>query len=155
MISAPAVGTYSYRVKASNDFGSSDWSNVQSVVVSVPPPPCPQTGLWSATGNKFSFDFRVGWDGNTCSMYGIRGDLSAYCWAPGLGGWSFYVDFILLDTTIENNHFATHSRNEETDVNGDFTSFTAADGSWSLYYWEPVNNSTCTGNGSWTASPAP
>lgn len=34
------VGKYYYRVKALNSFGSSDWSNIESVTVTVPPPAC-------------------------------------------------------------------------------------------------------------------
>jgi hypothetical protein len=37
-VTVDAVGTYYYRVQASGSFGSTDWSNVQSVVVTVPPP---------------------------------------------------------------------------------------------------------------------
>lgn len=42
-ISGRDVGTYYYRVSASNSAGTSDWSNVKSVVVTVPPPPCAVT----------------------------------------------------------------------------------------------------------------
>jgi hypothetical protein len=34
------IGTYYYRVKASNTLGASDWSESKSVEVSVSPPPC-------------------------------------------------------------------------------------------------------------------
>jgi hypothetical protein len=49
-----AVGTYYYRVKASNSWGDSGWSNVQSVVV----PPRPYEGNWLGTtsqGKPISF----------------------------------------------------------------------------------------------------
>ena len=41
-ISGKYIGTYYYRVKASNAYASSGWSNVQSVVVTVPLPQCLQ-----------------------------------------------------------------------------------------------------------------
>jgi hypothetical protein len=49
------VGTYYYRVKASNSWGDSGWSNIETVTVSPPPTPepCPtfQTGRWSGDAN--------------------------------------------------------------------------------------------------------
>jgi hypothetical protein len=45
------VGTYYYRVNASNKFGSSNWSNSVSVKVKVPPPPCAQPGSWEGNAS--------------------------------------------------------------------------------------------------------
>jgi hypothetical protein len=39
-VSSKDVGTYYYQVQASNSFGSSDWSNIELVKVTVEPPPC-------------------------------------------------------------------------------------------------------------------
>lgn len=41
-ISGRDVGTYYYRVRASNAYGDSNWSNTRSVVVTQPLPPCVQ-----------------------------------------------------------------------------------------------------------------
>jgi hypothetical protein len=152
---APGVGTYYYRVKASNYFGSSAWSNTQSVIVTVEPPPCPQARSWTGSGNHFSIDYKVVWDGSSCRMQAVIGHLSASCWAPGMGSWTFYVEYILLDTTIVDSHFETRSRDEKTSVKGDFTSYTTAEGTWSFYYWDASNNSTCSRSGTWTGSPTP
>jgi hypothetical protein len=48
------VGTYHYRVKASNEFGSSDWSNTESVLVTVQPTG-PEPGRYTGTPSV-SFD---------------------------------------------------------------------------------------------------
>ena len=61
-ISGRDVGTYYYRVKASNAYASSDWSNIVSVTVTVPLPDCPQTGLWhgdTSQGGGRNIDFVV------------------------------------------------------------------------------------------------
>ena len=43
VISGRDIGTYYYRVQASNAVGTSNWSGTKSVVVTVPPPPCSVT----------------------------------------------------------------------------------------------------------------
>jgi hypothetical protein len=58
-IYARDVGTYYYRVKASNDLGSSDWSNIQSVVVTVPLTG-PEPGHYTGTTPSVSFDVTEG-----------------------------------------------------------------------------------------------
>jgi hypothetical protein len=42
-VSGRDIGTYYYRVNASNSSGASNWSNIKSVVVTVPPPSCSVT----------------------------------------------------------------------------------------------------------------
>jgi hypothetical protein len=54
-ISGKDVGTYFYRVRASNSFGSSDWSNIQSVDVTVEPTG-PEPGHFTGTDPTVSFD---------------------------------------------------------------------------------------------------
>ena len=49
--SGKATGTYYYRVKASNSWGDSGWSNVQSVIVQPPSGPTP--GFWEGTYEEF------------------------------------------------------------------------------------------------------
>jgi len=50
-ITGRATGTYYYRVKASNSWGDSGWSNVQSVTVQPPSGPTP--GFWEGYGMEF------------------------------------------------------------------------------------------------------
>ena len=51
-VSGKDIGTYYYRVKATNTYRESDWSNTELVVVTVPLPDCPQTGSWSGTTDQ-------------------------------------------------------------------------------------------------------
>jgi uncharacterized delta-60 repeat protein len=51
-ISGKNIGTYYYRVQAANAYLSSDWSNVEAVDVTVPPPECPQTVAWMGIGDE-------------------------------------------------------------------------------------------------------
>jgi hypothetical protein len=44
LASGQPEGTYYYRVRATNPYGSSGWSNTESVLVSAPPPPAPGDG---------------------------------------------------------------------------------------------------------------
>jgi len=52
--SGKATGTYYYRVKATNAYGDSAWSNVQPVVV-VPLPSGPTPGFWQESGGSLEF----------------------------------------------------------------------------------------------------
>jgi hypothetical protein len=44
LVGGQSEGTHYYRVKATNAYGSSGWSNTESVLVSAPPPPAPGDG---------------------------------------------------------------------------------------------------------------
>jgi hypothetical protein len=58
------LGTYYYRVKASNESGSTDWSNTESVVVDVEPTG-PETGHYTGTP---SVSFDVTGDQQVCNF---------------------------------------------------------------------------------------
>ncbi|RLC60419.1 MAG: hypothetical protein DRI01_10200 [Chloroflexi bacterium] len=68
------VGTYYYHVKAVNDFGSSDWSNVQSVVVTVQPTG-PEPGHYTGT-SSVSFDVT---EGQQVCSFDITACRGIYC----------------------------------------------------------------------------
>jgi hypothetical protein len=59
------VGTYYYRVKALNEFGSSDWSNVKSVVVIIQPTG-PEPGHYTGSTPSVSFDVTI--DQQVCNF---------------------------------------------------------------------------------------
>jgi hypothetical protein len=148
-ISGRDVGTYYYRVRASNDYASSGWSNIQSVVVTVPPPDCPQTGAWSGTtsqGRNISFTVE---DSPQCQI--ASGSLKIT-----IRDSCSYVTTttVLQDIAITNNHFSHGSASFGLQVTGDFTSSTSAEGTFNLIlanpFPPPVN---CTASGTWTATP--
>jgi len=103
---ASAEGTFYYHVKASNTYGESDWSNVQSVIVSVTPPPCPLEGAWSGSGDHFSIDFDVNEVASSCYVQNVTGHLSAVCSGDG-GTWTMFVEFILPLAEISDRAFST------------------------------------------------
>jgi hypothetical protein len=71
-ISGRDLGTYYYRVKASNDFGSSGWSEPESVEVTVPGL-LPQPGVWDCTsGPGITVRFTVSPDSRSASDGYIR-----------------------------------------------------------------------------------
>jgi len=63
-ITGKDLGTYYYRVKASNEFGSTDWSNTKSVVVDVEPTG-PEAGHYTGTP---SVSFDVTEDQQVCNF---------------------------------------------------------------------------------------
>jgi hypothetical protein len=148
-ISGRAVGTYFYRVKASNSSGGSDWSNIESVQVTQAPPECPQAGEWSGTTSQGgSIHFTVE-NSPQCQVSSLG--ISAYNCFPGYDyfvpvtwpGWEFPV--------IDNN-FTTGPGSAQ--VTGSFSSSSTAEGNFSVkftrldpYPWE------CYSTGTWTAHP--
>jgi hypothetical protein len=151
-VSVSAIGTYYYRVKASNAFGESAWSNTQSVIVTVTPPPCPQAGSWSGSGSDITIDYLVTQDGDTCSVANVTGYLDAFCQGGG-SGWTMTVEFFLSMTTISNHQFYTSDG--DTQVRGVFTTPTTADGTWSYHHVFPYPYATCSGSGTWTGNYEP
>jgi hypothetical protein len=149
LVYVPTVGTFYYRVKASNVFGESAWSNFQAVLVIITPPPCPQAGSWSGSGNRFGITYRINQYGNTCSVQAVTGHLSASCHGGGQN-WSLYVEFVLPMTTISNHQFNT--TDEDTHVSGVFATPTTVTGTWSYYYVFPYPPATCSGSGTWTGN---
>ena len=64
-ISGQDIGTYYYRVKAANQFGSSEWSNIQSTNVTQEKPPydwgLQQTGITNRLYAVHFIDAQTGW----------------------------------------------------------------------------------------------
>jgi hypothetical protein len=148
-INGRQVGTYYYRVRASNSYGSSDWSNVESVQVTVPPPECPQVGEWSGTTSQGgSIHFHVE-NSAQCQVTSLS--ISAHNCFSGEDyfvpttwpGWVFPV----IDSSFTTGPGAAQ-------VTGNFGSLTTAEGVFSVkfirpnpYPWE------CFSTGTWTAHP--
>ena len=148
-ISGQDLGTYYYRVKASNEFGESGWSNVESTTVTVEKPPCPQAGSWSGTaslGYPISFDVAHSPD---CEVQNLTIKYRVTC------NWGSYWTATTVfgsDQSITNDHFDTGGSTPR--VKGDFTSTTAANGTWSYQGYNPYNpGEYCSSSGTWTASP--
>lgn len=141
------VGTYYYRVRASNPGATSGWSNIQSVEVTVPPPPCPQAGAWSGTtsqGRAISFEV-VHSPACQIAAESLSISIRDSC---GFGTTTeFFSSFSIAD-----DHFDTGSGSVQ--VAGDFSSRTEADGTFSLSMAHPYEPwTTCTASGTWTAAP--
>jgi hypothetical protein len=146
-ISGKDIGTYYYRVSASNVFGSSDWSNIESVVVTVPLPDCPQAGSWSGTtsqGRSISFTVE---NSPQCQI-------TAQSLVITIRDSCYYVTTTYFNNSIliTNNHFDTGGVTVQVD--GDFTSPTTASGTFSLNMANPFPPPyNCTASGTWTATP--
>jgi hypothetical protein len=142
------VGTYYYRVRASGGSMESAWSNVESAVVTVPLPPCPQLGAWSgwtSQGEQIKFSVSVTPD---CGVVSLEISYISHC---ENGGSTFEHEF-LPNELIENMSFVTYSWGYFTRVSGTFTTLNSANGSWSSNFTDPVNGQ-CWSSGTWTAAP--
>jgi hypothetical protein len=148
-ISGRDVGTYYYRVWASNAYASSGWSNVRMVEVTVMPPPGPQPGSWSGSGSRFRLKFRIYYTDSLSRFSSASGHLTAICSASG-AHWTNPVDFSLMGTSISDDSFETDSSDFTTHVDGDFTSHNAVTGNWS--YKSYFVGGRCYGSGTWTGS---
>ncbi len=138
-LTGKVVGTYYYRVKASNSLGSTDWSNTESAVVTITPPTCPQTGSWAGTtAQSKAITFAVT-NTSGCRVESLNITYLASCTMgpvlriEGLGS-----------TAITNNHFSTGG------VSGNFTSSTAANGTIIKSFTDPVAG-FCSVSTTWTA----
>ena len=74
-ISGRYLGTYYYRVRVSSAHADSDWSNVESVDVTVVPD-CPAIGMWYGTTSQGQ---------NSVITYEVQG--SPYCRIPRVSDW--------------------------------------------------------------------
>ncbi len=141
------VGTYFYRAKASNAHDSSDWSNVETLEVTVPLPDCPQTGEWSGTtdqGRNISF---VVENSPQCQI-------AANSLQITIRDSCYYVTTTQFarSYSITNNSFDTGGVSSR--VKGDFTSLTTIDGTFSLSMANPFPPPyNCTASGTWEATP--
>ena len=148
-ISGRGIGTYYYRVRASNTSGSSGWSNIVSVMVTLPPPACPKAGNWSGTTSQGgSIGFTVE-NSPQCQVTSL-GLYARNCF-PGndyfvstsWAGWEF---------PVIGGSFTTGPGGDQ--VTGSFSLSTTAEGNFSVkftrpdpYPWE------CISTGTWTAHP--
>jgi uncharacterized delta-60 repeat protein len=140
-ISGRDVATYYYRVKASNAYASSDWSNVESVEVTVPLPDCPQTGLWhgvTSQGGGRNIDFVV--DNSPACQ--IAAESLRIEFRDGCG--TNRTTVFIASVPITNNHFDIEGA--YTQVIGDFSSSSTASGT---FYYSAAG---CTASGTWTAA---
>lgn len=138
-ISGKDLGTYYYRVKASNEFGESGWSNVESVTVTVPLPDCPQDGPWRGAtsqegGREINFYVE---DSPQCEVYDLRIEFKDSCGAER-------TTVFVSNPPIASNHFSITG--EGTTVTGDFSSSNTASGTFSY------DEGGCTASGTWTAA---
>lgn len=141
LVYAPGVGTYYYRVKASNVFGESGWSNTQSVAVSVPPPPRPVSGHWSGTTNPGKpMSFNVSVDGTQWMSFTLSADWTG-CEAYGTRTWRRTGP-----GSITNNQFSY--TDAVVSFTGRFSSRTSASGTYHIDVTIPVV--LCGPNGCWT-----
>jgi hypothetical protein len=147
-ISGRDIGTYYYRVRASNPRDYSDWSNIESVLVTVPLPECPQAGAWTGTtsqGRNIHFEVE---NSPQCRIAAESLSISIRDSCGYTTTTQFFNSF-----TITNDHFDTGAGGNVRVV-GDFSSATSADGTFSLDMANPFPPPyNCTANGTWTASP--
>ena len=150
-ISGRAIGTYYYRVRAANAGATSVWSKAASVKVTVPPPACPQLGVWSGTnsqGRNISFTVE---NTTRCQIAAntLRITIRDSCYATGTTTFTTSI-------AITNNHFSAGSASYGTQVVGDFTSGTTSSGTFSVSMPNPFPPPVfCTAIGTWNATAAP
>lgn len=143
LVSVDQLGTYYYRVRASNVLGASDWSNVQSVEVLVLSSPCPQAGYWSDDDGYPNFTVV---HEPQCQAETFTIKYSVACADCPLQSSTTTFSTPLL---IEENHFEAHTT--KLDVAGDFTSPIYVEGTWSSSYSDFLCGQ-CSGSGTWSAS---
>ncbi len=143
-ISGKGVGTYYYRVMASNAYASSEWSNIESVVVNVTPPACPQTGSWRGTTSQHeSIEFIIE-DSPACQIAAGSLKISFYTTLCGGATTTFLSAFPIVD-----NKFSVFS--STVDAKGEFTASDLAAGTLIVDYMSEIYR--CYYTGSWEAYP--
>lgn len=151
-ISGRDVGTYYYRVRASNPYASSDWSNVESVEVTVPLPECPQTGGWLGVTSQGQFIRFLVEDEPQCQI--AAGSLKITVSDPPVGcppEWKVFMNSFNI------RYHSFYTGFPDGRVQGHFTSPTAADGTfdmaWTYFYWIDGWRyyRDCSASGTWTA----
>jgi uncharacterized delta-60 repeat protein len=144
ILSGRDIGSYYYRVKGANPYASSGWSNVQSVVVTVPPPNCPQSWAWAGTtsqGSNFEITFGV----ENSPQCQIAAESLSIRFRDSCG--SYRTTVFNYAIPITNNHFDT-GVGAGTRVMGDFPTPTTANGTFSY----ANTTGSCTASGTWTAN---
>jgi len=138
-LTGKGLGTYYYRVRAFGGLGSSDWSETESVDVTVKPTPVPgpDEGAWSGS----NINFTVSGD----SVYNLTIKYLVVC-PTGI-----MVKTKTFDETadITNDNFEFDADGDPT-VEGHFTSNSHASGTWSSSFFF-FGIGTCQGSGTWSA----
>lgn len=143
-ISGKGVGAYYYRLMAYNPYASSGWSNIQTVMVSVTPPPCPQAGSWwGKTGQDENIVFTIE-NSPVCQI--AAGSLKI-SWDITLCG-SATITFNSAKP-ITDNKFSVSST--QVDATGEFTAFDLAKGTLTVDYMSGYTR--CYYKGFWEAYP--
>lgn len=140
-ISGQGLGTYYYRVNASNSFGSTGWSNIESVSVTVEPS-CPgNAGTWSgSTDQGLPITFQVT---SGCNAGSLTIEYLVTC--PGGVMWKTHTFDDYTDVSDGSFHFDDDG---DPTVDGSFSSTTRASGTWSSEFTSPIH---CYGSGAWSA----
>jgi uncharacterized delta-60 repeat protein len=149
-ISGQALGTYYYRLMASNSYASSQWSNIRSVTVSQSQSACPQLGSWRGhtdQGLAISFDVEAS---PQCQIAAGSVRITVDAYPCGTSTTTFTNSY-----RIVNNAFVTGPLDDRaTWVTGTFTSPTTADGTFNFYMANPAQPwQDCTADGRWNANP--
>jgi len=143
-ISGKVVGSYYYRVMASNAYASSGWSSAQSVTVSVTPPACPQTGSWQGTTSQgLSISYIVE-NSPQCQIAPGSLEISYLTASCGYATTTYALAFPITD-----NKFSATSAYVR--VPGEFTSSDMADGNFYVDFY--LGNTRCYRSGTWEAYP--
>jgi hypothetical protein len=151
-----SVGTYYYRVRASNRFGESDWSDVKATTVTEPPPPCPQIGSWSgSTGQGYDVVMTVA-DAPDCHVDYLEITYRYIC-IKSVNTTTYVVGLkTYRDTPISYNYFELYDSSTHLEVTGDFTSATSASGRCGVSsFYDPEKGHCFGGHSDWTATYSP
>jgi hypothetical protein len=149
-IFAPAVGTFYYRVKATNQAGETGWSNTQSVLVTIEPPACPQNGSWAGTTNQgYAISFTVS-SSPSCRLDTLRITYRVTCVPSNV----IAIKTVTFSTweSVSSNHFDTLLGDPR--VIGEFGTPLSATGTWSSSYFD-TSFGASSGSGTWTSGYTP
>ena len=138
------LGTYYYRVNASNPRYTSGWSNIESATVTIE---SPYVGHWTGSvsgGNTINMDIVNG--GTMIDTISINVNWSGTC---GVSSTTYFY----YDVSINSSGHFSKSHTSGSNISGDFTSSTAADGT----FYAVLDTGTCssTRSGTWTANYVP
>jgi hypothetical protein len=139
-----SLGTYYYRVNASNPEYTSGWSNIESAVVTIE---SPHIGNWTGSvsgGNTINMVVING--GTMIDTIAINVNWSGTC---GVTSTIYYY----YDVSINNVGHFSDSHLSGSSISGDFTTSTTADGT----FYAVLDTGTCsaTRSGTWTANYVP
>lgn len=139
-----SLGTYYYRVNASNPEYTSGWSNIESALVTIE---SPMVGHWTGPvsgGNTINMDVINA--GTMIDTISINVNWNGTC---GVSSVTYYY----YDVSINNSGHFYQSHLSGSSISGDFTSSVAADGT----FYAVLDTGTCTAtrSGTWTANYVP